>query len=138
MIFVDTGAWVAIADKNDQYAKEASQQYTSLILKKEKLVTSNLILVETYNLLSQTIGSEATIRFGNILNSTNLVRVEIITKTDWDRGWKILEKYDDKEFSFTDCTSFALMERLKIKTAFSFDAHFVQYGFTKIPPTILK
>lgn len=37
MIFVDTGAWVAIADKNDQYAKRASQQYTNLILKKHTL-----------------------------------------------------------------------------------------------------
>jgi len=41
--------------------------------------------------------------------------------------------YNDKDFSFTDCTSFALMERLKIKTAFSFDAHFTQYGFIRIP-----
>ncbi len=133
MIFVDTGAWVAIADKNDQYAKEASHQYRSLILRKERLITSNLVLVETYNLLSQTLGASATIKFGNILDSTNLVRVETITEIDWDRGWKILEKYDDKNFSFTDCTSFALMERLKIKTAFSFDVHFTQYGFTKIP-----
>ena len=133
MIFVDTGAWVAIADKNDQYSKEASHQYTSLILKKERLITSNLVLVETYNLLSQTLGAGATIKFGNILDSTNLIRIETITEIDWDRGWKILEKYDDKKFSFTDCTSFALMERLKIKTAFSFDVHFIQYGFTKIP-----
>ena len=133
MIFVDTGAWVAIADKNDQYAKEASHQYTSLILRKERLITSNLVLVETYNLLSQTLGASATIKFGNILDSTNLIRIETITEIDWDRGWKILEKYDDKKFSFTDCTSFALMERLKIKTAFSFDVHFIQYGFTKIP-----
>jgi len=133
MIFVDTGAWVAIADKNDQYSKEASHQYTSLILKKERLITSNLVLVETYNLLSQTLGAGATIKFGNILDSTNLIRIETITEIDWDRGWKILEKYDDKKFSFTDCTSFALMERLKIKTAFSFDVHFTQYGFTKIP-----
>lgn len=133
MIFVDTGAWVAIADKNDQYAKETSHQYRSLILRKERLITSNLVLVETYNLLSQTLGASATIKFGNILDSTNLVRVETITEIDWDRGWKLLEKYDDKNFSFTDCTSFALMERLKIKTAFSFDVHFTQYGFTKIP-----
>jgi len=46
MIFVDTGAWVAIADKKDQYSREAIRQYTSLILKKEKLVSSDLGLVE--------------------------------------------------------------------------------------------
>jgi predicted nucleic acid-binding protein len=133
MIYVDTGAWIGISDKSDQYAKRASQQYTDLILRKEKLATSDLILVETYNLLSQTIGSKATITFGNILSSIHFLTVETVTKLDWDKAWKILEKYDDKGFSFTDCTSFALMERLKIKTAFSFDAHFIQYGFTRIP-----
>lgn len=133
MIFVDTGAWVGIADKSDQYAKRASQQYTELILRKEKLVTSDLILVETYNLLSQTIGSKATITFGNIASSIHFLKIETVIKLDWDRAWKILEKYDDKGFSFTDCTSFALMERLKIKTAFSFDTHFTQYGSIRIP-----
>jgi len=39
-----------------------------------------------------------------------------------------------KEFSFTDCTSFALMERMRITTAFAFDIHFRQYGrFTIVP-----
>lgn len=133
MIFVDTSAWVAIADKNDRYAEEAGRQYTGLILKKEKLTTSDLILVETYNLLSQTIGAKATIKFGNVLHSIPFLKIESVAKTDWERGWKILEKYDDKNFSFTDCTSFALMERLRIRTAFSFDAHFTRYGFTKIP-----
>ena len=45
-----------------------------------------------------------------------------------ERPWGIFEQYEDKGFSFTDCTSFALMERLEINTAFVFDDHFVQYG----------
>ncbi|MBI3753441.1 MAG: PIN domain-containing protein [Deltaproteobacteria bacterium] len=133
MIFIDTSAWVAIADRNDQYAEESAQRYTQLILNKERLATSDFILVETYNLLSKTIGAMPTIRFGNILASLPTLTIEHVARVDWDRGWKILEKYDDKKFSFTDCTSFAMMERLKIKTAFSFDAHFTQFGFGKIP-----
>jgi len=133
IVFVDTGAWVAIADKSDQYAGEGSELYRNLILKREQLITTDLVLVETYNLLSKTIGSKATINFSNKLKSIPFLKIASVTLSDWEKALKILEKYSDKYFSFTDCTSFALMDRLKIRTAFSFDAHFAQYGFTRIP-----
>src|SRR3989304_7112181 len=128
-IFVDTGAWIAIADKNDQYAKIATKFYTDLVLQRSNLFTSNLVLVETFNLLSRTIGSKATTKFGDALKSNVFLTIEPINAGDWEGGWKIFGKYADKNFSFTDCTSFALMERLKIKSAFAFDVHFRQYGF---------
>jgi len=133
-IFVDTGAWIAIADRNDQYAKIASQFYTDFVLQKRNLITSDLVLVETFNLLSRTIGSKATFKFGNILKTIAILTIEPITPLDWEEGWRIFERYEDKGFSFTDCTSFAIMERMKITTAFAFDEHFRQYGrFTVLP-----
>lgn len=132
-IFVDTAGWIAIADRNDQYAKIAGQFYTELILKRSNLLTSNLVLTETFNLLARTIGAKATINFGNALKTNVFLKIESITPIDWESGWNILGKYTDKHFSFTDCTSFALMERLKIKSAFTFDAHFRQYGFSVFP-----
>lgn len=131
-VFLDTGAWIAIADSSDQYSKEASEIYTSLVYRREQLVTSDLVLIETYNLLLKTIGSSATIIFAGTLKNIPFLRVEQTTSPDYVRAWKIIEKYSDKDFSFTDCTSFALMERLKIRTAFSFDSHFRQFGFSLI------
>ena len=114
-IFIDTGAWIAIADRNDQYAKIASQFYTDLILQRSHLVTSNLILVESFNLLSRTIGNKATIKFGDTIKTNIFLIIETITPTDWQKGWNIFGKYYDKDFSFTDCTSFAIMERFPLK-----------------------
>jgi uncharacterized protein len=51
----------------------------------------------------------------------------LITEEDEERAWKVFRQYVDKSFSFTDCTSFALMERLDTYTAFAFDDHFLQY-----------
>jgi hypothetical protein len=98
------------------------------------LITSDLVLEETFNLLSRTIGSKATFKFGNILKNIAFLTIEPITPLDWEKGWRIFERYEDKGFSFTDCTSFAIMERMKITTAFAFDEHFRQYGrFTVMP-----
>ncbi|MBI5739622.1 MAG: hypothetical protein HZA16_02775 [Nitrospirae bacterium] len=49
------------------------------------------------------------------------------------KAWDIFLKYKDKDFSYTDCTSFALMEKLRIDTAFSFDSHFKAMKFHVVP-----
>jgi predicted nucleic acid-binding protein len=53
-----------------------------------------------------------------------------VTPADVERAKAIIYQYDDRDFSLTDATSFAVMERLRIPTAFTFDRHFAQYGFT--------
>jgi uncharacterized protein len=52
-----------------------------------------------------------------------------VTAEDELRTRQIIYRYDDKNFSLTDATSFAVMERLRITTAFTFDHNFAQYGF---------
>ena len=64
-------------------------------------------------------------------SSTTIVRV---AARDERRARELLRRYDDKDFSLTDCTSFAVMERLRIPQAFTFDCNFAQYGF---PPLSL-
>jgi uncharacterized protein len=48
-------------------------------------------------------------------------------------GWLYFQQHQDKDYSLTDCTSFVVIKRLKIGTAFAFDQHFVQAGFKKVP-----
>jgi len=47
-----------------------------------------------------------------------------------EKAWVVFKKHKDKRYSFTDCTSFALMEEFGVKNAFSFDRNFEQYGFS--------
>ena len=61
-----------------------------------------------------------------------------VTPQDERRAREILTRYTDKAFSFTDATSFALMERLGISYAFSFDSDFRQYGMMTLTPDLLR
>ncbi len=46
----------------------------------------------------------------------------------------IIYRYEDKEFSLTDALSFAVMDRLHMSTAFTFDRDFERYGFQEADP----
>ena len=69
-----------------------------------------------------------------IRKSPGIINYYRITAEDENRAWEIAKNYKDKTFSFTDCTSFAVCERLKIKEVFAFDEHFKQFGKFKVQP----
>ncbi len=122
---MDTSAWYAIIDKNDRDHPTAITKMQNL---DRPLVTSNYVLNEILTLLKARLGPSVAIPFGQKLWNQEVASLVRITEKDEERAWGIFEQYEDKGFSFTDCTSFALMERLEINTAFVFDDHFVQYG----------
>jgi predicted nucleic acid-binding protein len=92
------------------------------------LLTSNYILDEILTLLKTRLGPSIAIPFGQKLWDQEASALVRITEEDEEKAWGMFRQYEDKGFSFTDCTSFALMERLAINTVFAFDDHFVQYG----------
>ncbi|MHB8577630.1 MAG: type II toxin-antitoxin system VapC family toxin, partial [Dehalococcoidia bacterium] len=56
-----------------------------------------------------------------------------VTEGDEQRARDIIAQYSDKKFSYTDATSFAVMERLQIDMAFPLDRNFAQFGFIVLP-----
>lgn len=124
-IFIDTSAWYAIIDKTD---RDHAAAVTKAQILDRPLLTSNYIFDEILTLLKTRLGPSIAIRFGQELWNQKVSTLVRITEEDEARAWALFRQYEDKGFSFTDCTSFALMERLDIHTAFAFDDHFVQYG----------
>ena len=124
-IFVDTSAWYAIIDKND---RDHALAATKIQVLDRPLVTSNYIFDEILTLLRAKLGFTVAVPFGQKLWNQEISALVRITEDDEERAWRIFRQYEDKGFSFTDCTSFALMDRLEINTVFAFDDHFIQYG----------
>jgi len=129
-LFVDTGAWYALIDNKDPYHKRAKKFYEKNNL---PFVTTNFIFDETITLMTNRLGWGITARFGSGLKESRLVNITPVLVIDEDRAWEIFLQYKDAGFSYTDCNSFAVMERLKIDTVFGFDGHFRIKEFQVLP-----
>ena len=98
-----------------------------------RLYTSNYVIDEALTLLRIHCGHRVAVSLRKTLEASRLLSVLWITESLEKAAWGIFEKHTDKEFSFTDCTSFALMEAEAIRNVFTFDQHFSQYGFESVP-----
>lgn len=137
MILVDTGAWVALQDKKDTNHASALHFKNDLLATKTRLVTTNYILDETYTLLLLDVGYFKTVSFKHALDELihqMVVVVFHITPDIENEAWEVFERFNqDKQWSFTDCTSKVMMTQLSLVEVFSFDHHFEQMGFVRKP-----
>lgn len=130
-VIVDTSAYYAVFDKSDKNHLKAIK---FLETNKSPLITSNLVVIEIVNLVNARRGHDEAVRIGKMFYEKGPASVINISVEDEKRAWHIFLKYSDKSFSLTDCTTFALMERLGLKKAVAFDIHFIQYGKISVLP----
>jgi predicted nucleic acid-binding protein len=133
-VFVDSSAYFALKAVNDTNHEIARTPAYQLVETRRRLFTTNLVVAETHALMLNRLGYlDALSWLLDIIDSpgTTIVRVSL---RDERRALEILRRYDDTTFSLTDATSFAVMERLHITRAFSFDQDFDQYGFVTLQP----
>jgi predicted nucleic acid-binding protein len=132
-IFVDSSAWIALADKDDLHHKEAASSYPSIFRNHKTLVTSNLVVAETYIVLLKELRHKAAIEFLERIKASPRILKICSNENIETEAEGILAKYMDQDFSYADAVSFVIMKRQKIRKAFCFDKHFVTAGFTNIP-----
>ena len=131
MIFVDTGAWFVVMVHSDTHHPEADAWFEE---NKATLITSDYVIAETLTLLRARGEGLSALTLGDLLFTTKMSLIVRVTPDDFSKSWRIFRDYDDKGWSFTDCTSKVIMERLGIKTAFAFDQHFRQFGSVDVVP----
>jgi predicted nucleic acid-binding protein len=132
MIFVDTWAWVALADKSDAYHRKAKAQHRKLLRAKRGYVTTDYILGETITYLYSAIGSARAPSFiAAVLAAVDagVYQLVHVSPDQFRRAWQMRQKYHDKpDISFVDFTSMVVMQDLGLAEVFTGDAHFVQVG----------
>jgi len=131
LIFMDTSALFAVANAKDEDHKRARDFLSKMAEEKVTFIVTNFILSETYTLMLRKIGRDKAINYVESLRNT--AEIERVSEEDENKAWQIILRYRDKDFSYVDATSFAVMERLGMRDAFSFDEHFEQYSLNRLP-----
>ena len=129
-IFVDTGAWYAASVPSDADHPAARAFIASNV---EAFVTSDYIYDELLTLFrSRGLVNRAKDWVEKLRTEhCDIIRV---TPDDVEQATAIFFRFADKGWSFTDCTSFVVMQRLGIQRAFAFDDHFRQFGIVTVIP----
>ena len=149
-VFLDTGAFIALFVETDRYHRDAAGRYDTLVDRGARFIATNHVVDETctWILRHAREGHRSALRFGMTIAQAPVLSdceelprqvsgppgLSLIYSTpDVERrAWDIFARYDTAGFTFTDCVSFAVMQMLGIKKAFTYDAHFELMGFERV------
>ena len=131
MIFVDTGAWIAISNPKDQHHREAATIYNRIQQQRIYFLTTDYVIDETITRLRYDTNHALSVMFLNrmdLLVETDLLTIAEIDTDVFGKAKALFRQYDSARLSFTDCTSFVVCGEHNVNEAFAFDQHFPMMG----------
>ncbi len=126
-VFVDTSALLAVADRADTNHVLAKAAWKKLLESEARVLTTNYVLVETIALVQHRYGLDALRALAHEVLPA--LETEWVGADDHAAALAAVLASDRRHLSLVDCTSFEVMRRLGISTAFAFDRHFAELGF---------
>ncbi len=131
MIFVDTGAWLALLNQRDQHHHDAVAVFNDLRQQRSRLLTTDYVIDETVTRVRYDTNHALSVLFLNrieLLEETGVLTMAGIDKNVFEAAKVLFCQYDSVRLSFTDCTSFVICRDNNITEAFAFDQHFSIMG----------
>lgn len=129
LVFVDTGAWAAMALTRDPLHARAAEEWAHLQRNGARLHTSVPVVLETFTFLDRNAERAAALAWKRSLTTVARLRILDITAADLPRVWAYFDRKELHKLSAVDATTFVLMKAARIRYAFTFDHHFVTAGF---------
>ncbi len=130
---MDTAGWMACADSADPAHVRSCEARDAALHAGQTLVTTDFVVDESLSLIRFRLGMTAADTWWQQIDHSPRLRWERIDSTRFEKARQLFFQYRDKDFSFTDCTSFAIMREFRITHAITTDRHFRQMGFQMLP-----
>ena len=131
-VFVDSGAWIALALSRDPLHEQAREQWDALRAAGARLHTSIPVVIETFTFLDRNTNRDVALKWKSALDKPGTVKILSCELRDLEQSWSYFQRRDLHKLSAVDATSFAIMKRSRIRIAFAFDHHFAVVGFRSV------
>jgi uncharacterized protein len=131
-VFVDSGAWIALALSLDPLHARAREQWDLLRGAGAKLRTSIPIVIETFTFLDRNANRDVALAWKDSVTRPGFLDILPCEPRDLQRSWDYFRRADLHKLSAVDATSFAIMKRARIRLAYTFDYHFAVVGFRMV------
>jgi uncharacterized protein len=128
-VFLDTSFAIALSSITDQNHVQAVKLANQIEMNKNRLVTTQAILLEIGNALSKKKYRAAAIQLLESLETDPSVKVVLLTNSLYKRAFNLFKQREDKEWGLVDCISFIVMQDRGITDVLTADNHFYQAGF---------
>ena len=106
ILLVDTGFWIALINQSDQHHKRAVEFLTDCPV---PLITTWLVLAETYHLLFKRVGVATQLQFIDSLRRSG-VALYSLSPSDLSRLHELMNKYADLPMDLADGSLVILAE----------------------------
>ena len=128
-VFVDSGAWIALALSRDPLHGRSREAWDVLQGAGAKLHTSVPVLIETFTFLDRNANRQVALAWKEAVYERGRVSILPCELRDLQLSWEYFRRSDLHKLSAVDATSFAIMKRARIRVAYAFDHHFAVVGF---------
>ena len=128
-VFVDSGAWIALALSRDPLHEQAKAIWQSLRGDGARLHTSVPVVLETFTFLDRNASRDVALAWRESLEALDSLELHPCGAEEMDEAWSYFRRPDLHKLSAVDATSFVIMKRHGIRVAFAFDHHFAMVGF---------
>jgi len=126
-IFIDTSAFIALINHDDEFHYKSSDLFIKATETDERFFTSNYIILETIFLLQREFGLSAVNDFRKFM--LPLVKIIWIDEKIHNDCLNNLITAEKRKISLTDYSSFYILDSFKIDRVFTFDKHFKEKGY---------
>jgi len=133
-LFVDTSGWANIFVSSENYHSQAQRYFLNAWQLQQPLITTSYIVVELVALLQSPlrIPRHAIFEVVDSVRQSDHIQVIHIDAAIDANAWQLCKNRPDKAWSLVDCTSFVVMQQLRLQEALTTDQHFEQAGFLRL------